>query len=173
MPDELKTEVGSRVTSSTTFRYSEENEWVWKDWKNFLDAWYEPVVGIMSSYHFRLHQTDKNGIVLRHSYQDGENEKELIVETWVKERNLFQNPPARKGRKKFPTAPPAEQPDYPQSPSTVLKPGGLSEKRATDLISNIKEHLHVENRENFETYVRNNCTALSLKLKQKRVRKTN
>ena len=171
MPEELKTQVGSRVSSSTTFRYSDEDDWLWKDWKSFLDSWYEPVVGIMSSYHFRLHQTESNGVVLRHSYSDGEDEKEHVMETWVKERNLYQNPPARKSRKKIPSAPSLEQLAYAPSPPVVLAHGGLSEKRATDLISNIKEHLHVENREAFEAYVRQNCSAIQLKLKQKRVRK--
>ena len=48
-------------------------------------------------------------------------------------------------------------------------PAGLSENPAANLISNIKEHLHFEYQETFDSYVRQNCTALKLKLKQKRV----
>ena len=47
-------------------------------------------------------------VVLRHSYSDGVNEKEHIMETWVNESDLYLNPPARKSRKKQASAPPAE-----------------------------------------------------------------
>ena len=88
-------------------------------------------------------------VALRHSYSDGVNEKEHIMETWVNESDLYLNPPARKSRKKQASAPPTEQPAYAPSLAILLTPGGRSEKRATDPISNIKEHLFVENREAF------------------------